>query len=156
MSGVPAVYYHGTGSENASRAYTETPMQHVQRTALRKKCMRSTFTLDCGKKKRERQKRTRLFPLFFSLSLSLSLSLARSSSRFSSTSSHSLYSTSLPSILTLSLSLSFSTFSSFLFISRSRKTSIIIVTVYRRPWNENVSLMVSPFVPKVKHHHSVR
>ena len=74
MSGVPAVYYHGTGSENASRAYTETPMQHVQRTALRKKCMRSTFTLDCGKKKRERQKRTRLFPLFFSLSLSLSLS----------------------------------------------------------------------------------
>ncbi|XP_026295058.1 RNA-binding protein Musashi homolog Rbp6 isoform X8 [Apis mellifera] len=36
-TGVPAVYYHGTGSENASRAYTETPMQHVQRTALRKK-----------------------------------------------------------------------------------------------------------------------
>ncbi|XP_076237202.1 RNA-binding protein 6 isoform X3 [Calliopsis andreniformis] len=38
-TGVPAVYYHGTGSENASRAYTETPMQHVQRTALRKKLM---------------------------------------------------------------------------------------------------------------------
>ncbi|XP_076619923.1 RNA-binding protein 6 isoform X4 [Colletes latitarsis] len=36
-TGVPAVYYHGTGSENASRAYTETPMQHVQRTAIRKK-----------------------------------------------------------------------------------------------------------------------
>ncbi|XP_029034421.1 RNA-binding protein 6 isoform X6 [Osmia lignaria lignaria] len=36
-TGVPAVYYHGTGSENASRAYTETPMQHVQRAALRKK-----------------------------------------------------------------------------------------------------------------------
>ncbi|KAG5330362.1 MSIR6 protein, partial [Acromyrmex charruanus] len=34
---VPAVYYHGTGSENASRAYTEAPMQHVQRNALRKK-----------------------------------------------------------------------------------------------------------------------
>lgn len=46
MLGVPAVYYHGTGSENASRAYTETPMQHVQRTALQKKCMKSTFTLD--------------------------------------------------------------------------------------------------------------
>lgn len=44
------MFYHGTGSENASRAYTETPMQHVQRTALRKKCMKSTFTLDCGKK----------------------------------------------------------------------------------------------------------
>ncbi|KYQ58559.1 RNA-binding protein Musashi like protein Rbp6 [Trachymyrmex zeteki] len=37
MLGVPAVYYHGTGSENAGRAYTETPMQHVQRNALRKK-----------------------------------------------------------------------------------------------------------------------
>ncbi|XP_076176013.1 RNA-binding protein 6 isoform X6 [Ptiloglossa arizonensis] len=36
-TGVPAVYYYGTGSENASRAYTETPMQHVQRTAIRKK-----------------------------------------------------------------------------------------------------------------------
>ncbi|XP_026675617.1 RNA-binding protein Musashi homolog Rbp6 isoform X6 [Ceratina calcarata] len=36
-TGVPAMYYHGTGSENASHAYTETPMQHVQRTALRKK-----------------------------------------------------------------------------------------------------------------------
>ncbi|XP_076760068.1 RNA-binding protein 6 isoform X5 [Xylocopa sonorina] len=36
-TGVPAVYYHGTGSENASRAYTEAPMQHVQRAALRKK-----------------------------------------------------------------------------------------------------------------------
>ncbi|KAL6442387.1 hypothetical protein ACFW04_002553 [Cataglyphis niger] len=35
--GVPAVYYHGTGSENAGRAYTEAPMQHVQRNALRKK-----------------------------------------------------------------------------------------------------------------------
>lgn len=45
MSGVPAVYYHGTGSENAGRAYTEAPMQHVQRNALRKKCMKSTFTL---------------------------------------------------------------------------------------------------------------
>ncbi|KYN29698.1 RNA-binding protein Musashi like protein Rbp6 [Trachymyrmex cornetzi] len=37
MLGVPAVYYHGTGSENAGRAYTEAPMQHVQRNALRKK-----------------------------------------------------------------------------------------------------------------------
>ncbi|EFN80515.1 hypothetical protein EAI_05655 [Harpegnathos saltator] len=37
MSGVPAVYYHGTGSENAGHAYTEAPMQHVQRNALRKK-----------------------------------------------------------------------------------------------------------------------
>ncbi|XP_029672647.1 RNA-binding protein Musashi homolog Rbp6 isoform X1 [Formica exsecta] len=36
-TGVPAVYYHGTGSENAGRAYTEAPMQHVQRNALRKK-----------------------------------------------------------------------------------------------------------------------
>ncbi|KZC07605.1 RNA-binding protein Musashi like protein Rbp6 [Dufourea novaeangliae] len=36
-TGVPAVYYHGTGSDNASHAYTETPMQHVQRTAIRKK-----------------------------------------------------------------------------------------------------------------------
>ncbi|XP_076375811.1 RNA-binding protein 6 isoform X7 [Megalopta genalis] len=36
-TGVPAVYYHGTGSDNASRAYTETSMQHVQRTAIRKK-----------------------------------------------------------------------------------------------------------------------
>ncbi|XP_076675696.1 RNA-binding protein 6 isoform X2 [Andrena cerasifolii] len=36
-TGVPAVYYHGTGSESASRAYTETPMQHLQRAALRKK-----------------------------------------------------------------------------------------------------------------------
>ncbi|XP_043676168.1 RNA-binding protein Musashi homolog Rbp6 isoform X7 [Vespula pensylvanica] len=36
-TGVPTVYYHGTGSENASRAFTETPIQHVQRTALRKK-----------------------------------------------------------------------------------------------------------------------
>lgn len=45
MSGVPAVYYHGTGSENAGRAYTEAPIQHVQRNALRKKCMKSTFTL---------------------------------------------------------------------------------------------------------------
>ncbi|XP_070514199.1 RNA-binding protein Musashi homolog Rbp6 isoform X4 [Cardiocondyla obscurior] len=44
-TGVPAVYYHGTGSENAGRAYTEAPMQHVQRNALRKKCMKSTFTL---------------------------------------------------------------------------------------------------------------
>ncbi|XP_043803304.1 RNA-binding protein Musashi homolog Rbp6 isoform X9 [Apis laboriosa] len=42
-TGVPAVYYHGTGSENASRAYTETPMQHVQRTALRKKCMSGSY-----------------------------------------------------------------------------------------------------------------
>ena len=40
------MYYHGTGSESASRAYTETPMQHLQRAALRKKCMKSTFTLD--------------------------------------------------------------------------------------------------------------
>lgn len=39
------MYYHGTGSENAGRAYTEAPMQHVQRNALRKKCMKSTFTL---------------------------------------------------------------------------------------------------------------
>jgi len=39
------VYYHGTGSENAGRAYTEASMQHVQRNALRKKCMKSTFTL---------------------------------------------------------------------------------------------------------------
>ncbi|XP_076375807.1 RNA-binding protein 6 isoform X3 [Megalopta genalis] len=38
-TGVPAVYYHGTGSDNASRAYTETSMQHVQRTAIRKKLM---------------------------------------------------------------------------------------------------------------------
>jgi len=45
MLGVPAMYYHGTGSENAGRAYTEAPMQHVQRNALRKKCMKSTFTL---------------------------------------------------------------------------------------------------------------
>ena len=67
MSGVPAVYYHGTGSENASRVYTETPMQHVQRTALRKKCMKSTFTLDCGKKER-----IRLLP-YFCLSVRLSL-----------------------------------------------------------------------------------
>ncbi|KAK2584842.1 hypothetical protein KPH14_006281 [Odynerus spinipes] len=37
MLGVPTVYYHGTGTENAGRAYTETPIQHVQRTALRKK-----------------------------------------------------------------------------------------------------------------------
>lgn len=43
ISGMPAVYYHGTGSENAGRAYTETPIQHVQRNALRKKCMKSTF-----------------------------------------------------------------------------------------------------------------
>lgn len=48
MSGVPTVYYHGTGSENAGRAYTETPMQHIQRNVLRKKCMKSTFTL-CSK-----------------------------------------------------------------------------------------------------------
>lgn len=89
MSGVPAVYYHGTGSENASRAYTETPMQHVQRTALRKKCMRSTFTLDCGKKKRERQKRTRLLSLF---SLSLLSALV-----FAILFHAHLYSTSLPS-----------------------------------------------------------
>lgn len=40
------MYYHGTGSESASRAYTETPMHHLQRAALRKKCMKSTFTLD--------------------------------------------------------------------------------------------------------------
>lgn len=39
------MYYHGTGSENAGRAYTEAPIQHVQRNALRKKCMKSTFTL---------------------------------------------------------------------------------------------------------------
>ncbi|XP_035731408.1 RNA-binding protein Musashi homolog Rbp6-like isoform X6 [Vespa mandarinia] len=36
-TGVPTVYYHGTGSENAGRAFTETPIQHVQRSALRKK-----------------------------------------------------------------------------------------------------------------------
>ncbi|XP_015175442.1 PREDICTED: RNA-binding protein Musashi homolog Rbp6 isoform X5 [Polistes dominula] len=36
-TGVPTVYYYGSGSENAGRAFTETPMQHVQRTALRKK-----------------------------------------------------------------------------------------------------------------------
>ncbi|XP_043676145.1 RNA-binding protein Musashi homolog Rbp6 isoform X5 [Vespula pensylvanica] len=42
-TGVPTVYYHGTGSENASRAFTETPIQHVQRTALRKKCMIGSY-----------------------------------------------------------------------------------------------------------------
>lgn len=75
------MFYHGTGSENASRAYTETPMQHVQRTALRKKCMKSTFTLDCGKK-------ARLFPLsvcpfvFAPLFLFVHLSLLSTASFF--------------------------------------------------------------------------
>ena len=149
MSGVPAVYYHGTGSENASRAYTETPMQHVQRTALRKKCMRSTFTLDCGKKKEKDKKEHAFFPFSLSLSLlpaRLRDSLLRSSLFHVSPFNFNSFSSTLS--LSLCLSLSFSIFSSLLFISRSRKTSIIIVTVYRRPWNENVSLMVSPFVPK--------
>lgn len=97
MSGVPAVFYHGTGSENASRAYTETPMQHVQRTALRKKCMKSTFTLDCGKK----------HAFFPSLSVRLSSRL----------------------YFSLYICLSFQP---LLFFSRSRKISIIIITVFRR------------------------
>lgn len=104
------MYYHGTGSENASRAYTETPMQHVQRTALRKKCMRSTFTLDCGKKKEKDKKEHAFFPFSLSLSLlpaRLRDSLLRSSlfhvspfnfNSFSSTFSLSLY-------LSISLSL---------------------------------------------------
>ncbi|KAK0178751.1 hypothetical protein PV327_007614 [Microctonus hyperodae] len=37
MSGVQTVYYHGTGGESLGRVFSETTMQHVQRSALRKK-----------------------------------------------------------------------------------------------------------------------
>ena len=142
MSGVPAVYYHGTGSENASRVYTETPMQHVQRTALRKKCMKSTFTLDCGKKER-----IRLLP-YFCLSVRLSLRfrsyLYISSFNFLSLSLSLSLHLSIHLFLHLSVNISISPFVNLLFFFFTFSRNI---DRYRYSLSalRNVSPMVSPF-----------
>lgn len=157
MSGVPAVYYHGTGSENASRAYTETPMQHVQRTALRKKCMRSTFTLDCGKKKEKDKKEHAFFPFSLSLSLlpaRLRDSLLRSSLFHVSPFNFNSFSSTLSLSLCLSLSLSRSSphFFSFHVLAKHRSLSLQFIggheTKTFRWWFHHLFQRV--------HHHSVR